>query len=69
MGLRHGARKNPASAATTNSQYRLFGGPTGMILPPEVLLERPTPGIAQAEITPSGQVAHMAFDRRGTMLL
>jgi hypothetical protein len=38
-------------------------------LPPEVLLTRSTPGIAQAGITPSGQAAHMAFDRRGTMLV
>jgi hypothetical protein len=29
--------KNPASAATTSSQYHLFGGPCGMTLPPEVL--------------------------------
>jgi hypothetical protein len=29
LGQRHGARKNPASAATASSQYCLFGGPRG----------------------------------------
>jgi hypothetical protein len=58
MGQRDGARKNPASAATTS----------GMTLPPVVLLARSTPGIAQAGITPSGQAAHCIRSPRAMLL-